>query len=60
MDGLQCEDRGVFVTPVVYVAVYVLGSILFGVLLSKAVEMPALALRDRLSPSRSQPFLVSK
>ena len=51
---------GVFVTPAVYAAVYVLGSILFGVLLSKAVEMPALALRDRLSPSRSQPLLVSK
>jgi peptidoglycan/LPS O-acetylase OafA/YrhL len=37
------------------VAVYLVGSIVLGVVAAKVVEFPMLALRDRLFPSRSDP-----
>jgi hypothetical protein len=37
----------------VYAAAYIVGSVLFGIIMANLIELPVLALRDRLFPSRS-------
>jgi len=43
----------------IYAGVYLLGSVLFGILMAALVEFPVLHLRDRLFPSRGRPLTVS-
>jgi hypothetical protein len=44
---------GDFLPRPVWVAVYYVGSVLIGIVATRVVELPFLALRDRLLPSRS-------
>lgn len=40
----------------VWLAVYLVGSLVVGVAMARVIELPTLALRDRLFPSRSRPI----
>lgn len=44
---------------IVPLAAYVIGSIALGIAMARLVEIPALKIRDRLFPSRSNAFVVS-
>ena len=43
----------------VYAGVYLIGSVLFGILMAILIEFPVLHLRDRLFPSRGRPLTVA-
>jgi peptidoglycan/LPS O-acetylase OafA/YrhL len=44
----------------VYATIYLAGSIAIGILMSKAIEIPLLNLRDRIYPSRSKTIIYQK
>ena len=43
----------------VYAGEYLIGSVLFGILMAAVIEFPVLRVRDHLFPSRGRPLTVS-